>query len=258
MPRARSSVEKRKALLGRGREAVTPRRPHLPAVAAAAATGVFAASSEAGVLLGWMLVVSDSAAPVLALEWLVTLGPRHGVRRALTPAAALVLAPAVFAGSWLFRNARATADPMIDQRLHLGWPILLLGVAALEWGRMRDCPWFTVVGVSPPLLRFSPAPQAYVPIMGLALFFLPNALRAVASRPRLSRARSAGKVVLLLTPLFWFYVALTRYSPGAGGYLFRRISDTEFLSRSGVATPVVRYVNSSPPPDARIWLWCGE
>jgi hypothetical protein len=242
---------------------------------------------------------------VLALEWLVALGRRHGVRRAPAAAAALVLAAVVFAGGWLFRNARvtgdplypvggallgaaaaekaspdtgyllnysrlhglwrlapwlyhATADPVIDQRLHLGWPILLLGVAALGWRRMRDRPWFTVVIVSLLLLRFSPAPRAYVPIMGLAWLFLPDALRAVASRPRLRRAASAGMVLLLLTSLPWFYVVLTRYSPGAGDYLLGRISDAEFLSRSGVVTPVVRYVNSSTPPDARIWLWCGE
>jgi hypothetical protein len=257
-----------------------------------------------GVCLGFKYTAFPVVA-VLALEWLVALGRRHGARRVLAAAAALLLAGAVFAGGWLFRNARstgdplypvggallgaaaseeaspdtgylldysrlrglwrlapwlyhATADPVIDQRLHLGWPILLLGVTALGWRRMRDRPWFAVVGVSLLLLRFSPAPRAYVPVMGLAWLFLPDALQTVASRPRLRRAASTGMVVLLLTSLPWFYVVLTRYSPGAGDYLLGRIADAEFLSRSGVVTPVVRYVNSSTPPDARIWLWCGE
>lgn len=257
-----------------------------------------------GVCLGFKYTAFPVVA-VLALEWLVALGRRHGVRRALAAGTALVLASALFAGGWLFRNARATgdplypvgrallpttaageaspdtgqllnysrlhglwrvapwlyhatADPVIDQRLHLGWPILLLGVAALGWRRLRDRPWFTVVIVSLLLLRFSPAPRAYVPVMGLAWLFLPDALRAIASRSAFRRAASAAMAVLLLTSLPWFFVVLTRYSPGAGDYLLGRISDAEFLSQSGVVTPVVRYVNSSTPPDARIWLWCGE
>ena len=257
-----------------------------------------------GVCLGVKYTVFPVVA-VLALEWLVALGRRNGMRRTLAAAAALVLAGAVLAGGWLFRNGRATgdplypvggallgaaasedaspdtdhllnysrlhgwwrlapwlyhatADPVIDQRLHLGWPILLLGVAALGWRRMSDRPWFTVVIASLLLLPFSPAPRAYVPIMGLAWLFLPDALHAVAPHRRLRRAASAGMVLLLLTSLPWFYIVLTRYSPGAGDYLLGRISDAEFLSRSGVVTPVVRYVNSSTPPDARIWLWCGE
>jgi hypothetical protein len=257
-----------------------------------------------GVCLGFKYTAFPAVA-VLAVEWLVALGRRHGVRRVLAAATALVLAGAVFAGGWLFRNAlstgdplypvggalrgqavateaspdtgylldysrltglwrlapwlyHATADPVIDQRLHLGWPILLIGVTALGWRRMRDRPWFAVVGVSLLLLPFSPAPRAYVPVMGLAWLFLPDALQTVASRPRLRRAVSAGMGLLLLTSLPWFYVVLTRYSPGAGDYLLGRIADSEFLSRSGVVTPVVRYVNSSTPSDARIWLWCGE
>ena len=69
---------------------------------------------------------------------------------------------------------------------------------------------------------------------------------------------NAGKELLALTWLPWFYVVLTRYSPGAGDYLLGRISDAEFLARSGVVTPFVKNVKSSTPPDARIWLWCGE
>jgi hypothetical protein len=69
---------------------------------------------------------------------------------------------------------------------------------------------------------------------------------------------NAGKELLALTWLPWFYVVLTRYSPGAGDYLLGRISDAEFLSRSGVVTPFAGYVNSSTPSDTRIWLWCVE
>jgi hypothetical protein len=69
---------------------------------------------------------------------------------------------------------------------------------------------------------------------------------------------NAGKELLALTWLPWFYVVLTRYSPGAADHLLGRISDAEFLARSGVVTPVVKNVQTSTPPDARIWLWCGE
>jgi hypothetical protein len=257
-----------------------------------------------GVCLGFKYTAFPVVA-ALVLEWLVALGRRQGVRRVLGAVAALALVAAVFAGGWLFRNWRATgdplypvgtallgaapvadtapdvarlldysrlpglwrsapwlyhatADPVIDQRLHLGWPLLLLGVVALGWRRIGDRPWFTVVGVSLLLLRFSPAPRAYVPLMGLAWLFLPDALHTVASHRRLRLTASALMVVLLLTSLPWFYVVLTRYSPGAADHLLGRISDAEFLARSGVVTPVVKNVQTSTPPDARIWLWCGE
>jgi hypothetical protein len=152
----------------------------------------------------------------------------------------------------------ATADAVIDQRLHLGWPLLLAGVVALGWRRLRDRPWFTVVAVWLLLLRFGPATRAYVPLMGLAWLFLPDALRTVAHRrwPRL--AASTAMVLLLLTSLPWFYVVLAKYSPGAGDYLLGRSSDAEFLRRSGVVTPVVEWVEQKTPSDARVWLWCGE
>jgi hypothetical protein len=65
-------------------------------------------------------------------------------------------------------------------------------------------------------------------------------------------------VLLALTSLPWFYVVLTKYSPGSGDYLLGRISDAGFLRQSGVVTPVVTYVQTSTPPEARVWLWCGE
>jgi hypothetical protein len=256
-----------------------------------------------GVCLGFKYTAFPVVA-VLALEWLVALARRHGLRRALPAGAALVLAAALLAGGWLFRNWRATgdplyllgttllgaaaadpapgvgrlldysrppglwsfapwlyhatADPVIDHRLHLGWPLLLLGVVALGWRRIGDRPWLTVVGVSALMLLFSPAPRAYVPLMGLAWLFLPDTLRMVAPRPRLRRTVSALMVLLALTSLPWFYVVLTKYSPGSGDYLLGRISDAEFLRQSGVVTPVVTYVQTSTPPEARVWLWCGE
>jgi hypothetical protein len=163
-------------------------------------------------------------------------------------------------GPWRFFPLlyHATVDGVIDQRLHLGWPLLLVGVVALGWRRLRDRPWFSVVAVWLLLLRFSPATRAYVPLMGLAWLFLPDALRTVAHRrwPRL--AASATMVLLLLTSLPWFYVVLAKYSPGAGDYLLGRISDAEFLRQSGVVTPVVKWVEQKTPSDARVWLWCGE
>jgi hypothetical protein len=257
-----------------------------------------------GVCLG----LKYTAFPVvaaLALEWLVALGRRHGVRRALGAVGALTVATTLLAGGWLYRNWRATgdplypvgatllgtattgevetdagrlldysrlpglwrfapwlyhatADPVIDHRLHLGWPLLLLGVVALGWRRLGDRPWFTVVAVSVLLLRYSPAPRAYVPLMGVAWLFLPDALRVVAHRRCLRTTVSAVMALLALTSLPWFYVVLTRYSPGAEDYLLGRIADAEFLSQSGVVTPVVKQVQTSTPPDSRVWLWCGE
>jgi hypothetical protein len=64
-----------------------------------------------GVCLGFKYTAFPVVA-VLALEWLVALARRHGSRRALPAGAALVLAAALLAGGWLFRNWRTTGDPL--------------------------------------------------------------------------------------------------------------------------------------------------
>ncbi|MCJ7441532.1 MAG: hypothetical protein MUO25_08120, partial [Thermoanaerobaculaceae bacterium] len=152
----------------------------------------------------------------------------------------------------------ATADPVIDQRLHVGWPLLLVGVAALGWRRAASLPWFTVTVASLVMLRYSPAPRAYVPVLALAWLFLPDSLRAVGRRRRMRLTASVAMAVLALSSLPWFYVVVTRYSLDVQHYLLGIIDDQELLRRSKVLTPVVTWVRTQSPADGRVWLWCGE
>ncbi|MGD1146594.1 MAG: hypothetical protein ABR961_01425 [Thermoanaerobaculaceae bacterium] len=156
---------------------------------------------------------------------------------------------------WLYH---ATADPVTDQRLHAGWPLLLLGVVLAGWCRAGERPWLTVVGVSLLFLRYSPAARAYVPVLALAWLFLPDFLQQVASRPRLRAAVSVVMGVIALTSLPWFHVILTQSSVGAQDYLIGNIAEEELLRRAGVLTPVVRWVRTQSPVDARLWVWGGE
>jgi len=156
---------------------------------------------------------------------------------------------------WLYH---ATADPVIDQRLHVGWSLLLAGVVALGWRRAGNLPWFTVTAASLVLLRYSPAPRAYVPVLALAWLFLPDGLRALSNRPRMKLTVSVAIGVLALSSLPWFYVVVTRYSPATQHYLLGIIGDEELLRRSKVVTPVVTWVRTQSPADARLWLWGGE
>jgi hypothetical protein len=226
-----------------------------PAARALAALAVASALFAGGWLLRNWSLTGDPLYPLG-----VDLISARGADPAGTPDVGSLLDYAKLQGFWRFAPwlYHATADPVVDQRLHLGWPLLLLGVAALGWRRAASLPWFTVTVASLVLLRYSPAPRAYIPVLALSWLFLPLFLQKLAGRRWLRVTASAVIGVLALSTLPWFYVVVTRYSPGAQHYLLGIIGDEELLRRSGVLTPCVSWIRMVSPEDARVWVWGGE
>ena len=224
----------------------------------------------ARVLAALALAASLFAGGWLARNWSLTGDPIYplgvnvigtgGAQAGTPPDVGSLLDYAKLHGVWRFVPwlYHATADPVVDQRLHLGWPLLMLGVVAFGWRRAGSLPWFTVTFASLVLLRYSPAPRAYVPVLALAWLFLPPFLQALAGRRWLRVTASTVVGALALSSLPWFYVVVTRYSPGAQHYLLGIIGDDELLRRSGVLTPCVRWIRTDSPEDARVWVWGGD
>jgi hypothetical protein len=248
------------------------RRRGLPQACAALGALVAGAAVFAG---GW-----------LARNWHLTGDPFYPLGGTLTGTAGaaarqadVLLNYSGLTGTWRFFPwlYHAAAESVLDQRLHLGWPILLVAVVLAGWRWAARLPWFTVVAVALLYLRFTPAPRAYVPVMMLAWLFLPEFLRALAQPSWARRVIAVLMLVLVLTSLPWFTVVLARTAPAAPAdhvsgtslarlsgsdnvqnYLLGNISDAELLRRDEIITPVIDWLRTRTPADARIWVWGGE
>jgi hypothetical protein len=156
---------------------------------------------------------------------------------------------------WLYH---ATADDVIDHRLHLGWPLLLVAVVLVGARRAGELPWVAAVGSAVLLSAFGPAPRVYAPVMVLTWLFLPGLLQWLGERRPVRIATNLLLASIALTSIPWFWVVLTRYSTHSQHYLLGVVGDRPFLRLGGAVTPTTDWVARSSPPDARVWVWCSE
>jgi hypothetical protein len=161
---------------------------------------------------------------------------------------------------WMPWSFHATAETIVDHRLHPLWPLLHLLVLALGWRWRRDLPWFTVIGASVALAWFQPAPRIYLPLMLLAWLFLPgllDALPADRKAPRSVAGAAVGLVALASIPLAFHYL----FVPGGSAvpsYLIGLSDRAGYLRARGELTPAMERIASHSDPEARIWTWCED
>ncbi len=164
-------------------------------------------------------------------------------------------------GAWRWAPSlyHATADPTIDHRLHPGWPVLLALVLLVGWRWRRELPWFTVVVSSAVLLPFSPAPRIELPLLLLAVLFVPRLLDAIASEPTARSYATAAVAVLAAVSIpLSAYFQLVEGGAAVPQYLLGMVNQHTYLTRRGVLTPAMEWVRRETPADARLWVWCDD
>lgn len=188
------------------------------------------------------------------------LAGRIGLGASSTAPAEGLLDYAHLAGLWRFLPwlYHATADTVLDHRLHLGWPLLLAAVAAFGWKLRASRPWFAAVAASVVLLAFSPAPRAYFAPLVLAWLFLPNFIARWATSSRLRAGASGVLALLVLSSLPASYLSTIGSSKPVQEYLLGVIGEDEALRRAGFLTPVVARVRTEVPLDGHLWVWGDE
>ena len=210
------------------------------------------------------------AVPWLVRNLLLTGDPVYPLGAALAgrigrgaPSAASVeglLDYAHLAGLWRFFPwlYHATADTVLDHRLHLGWPLLLAAVTALGWKLRASRPWFATVAASLVLLAFSPAPRAYFAPLALAWLFLPNFISGWTTSYTLRVGASAVLALLVVSSLPASYLSTIGSSKPVQEYLLGVIGEDEALRRDGFLTPVVARIRTEVPLEGRLWVWGDE
>jgi hypothetical protein len=156
---------------------------------------------------------------------------------------------------WLYH---ATADTVLDHRLHLGWPLLLAAVALLGWRVRASRPWFAAVGASLALVAFSPAPRAYLAPLALAWLFLPNFIAPLAASRSLRAGTSAVLAVFVVSSVAPSYLSTIGSSQPVQEYLLGIKGEDQALRQAGFLSPAVRWVRDEVPPDGRLWVWGDE
>ncbi len=160
---------------------------------------------------------------------------------------------------WMPAVYHATADSVVDNRLHPVWPLLFLAVMVLGWRWRRELPWVTVTASFVLLVPFSPSPRVELPLLVLATLFIP-ALLAPALRSRMARALAVGITVIIAVvsiPLSVYFL-LAAGGPATPRYLLGLTGPQRYLSERGVLTPAMKWVAEQTPADARIWVWCDD
>jgi len=218
-------------------------------------------------LAAWVSV----GAALFALPWLVrnlvlTGDPFYPLGAVLTssaaggPQAAALLDYAHLTGAWrLFPWLyHATADTVLDHRLHLGWPLLLAAVVLLGWRLRASRPWPAAAGTALALLAFSPAPRAYFATLLLAWLFLPDFLSRCADSRAARAAASAILALLVVTSAPASYLSTLGSSQPVQEYLLGITGRDEALRRAGFLTPAVSWVRAEVPANDRLWVWGDE
>ncbi len=160
-------------------------------------------------------------------------------------------------GPWRFYPMlyHMTADRNADDRLHLGWLFLHLGVLSVGWKYRRDLPWFTTVTATVFFAFFTPSPRIYVPFLALLWLFLPNLLHStVRSSP--GKCLATGTLLLFFVSSFPFglHYWFMSYNRASQDYLLGFIGDHSYLEKEGLVTPVIDWIQKNAPKESRIWL----
>ncbi len=160
---------------------------------------------------------------------------------------------------WLPWIYHSTAERVVDHRMHIGWPVLLVMVILIGWRMKTGKPWLSVVISSIVLLIFSPSPRVYFPVMMLAFLFLPDMFHYLRENRWLKTAVSWGLVILLISSLPWiYYFSFMTFGKNAQEYFLGRINDEAILKRNNLLTPVIQSIREKTPYGTRIWAWGEE
>lgn len=157
---------------------------------------------------------------------------------------------------WLFH---ATFEKKVDEKMHIGWPVLLVLVLFSGWRWRKELPWHMLVGLTMLFFYFSPSARIYFPLMGFCFLFLPVLVNEIFDWIWL---RVLLKTILLVYALPCFaaivcYFFLTSNRADQDYFLGIK-DDAAYLQAAGAVTPLHLFIQERLPRESRFWAWCED